>query len=523
MSNQLPIPREHVEIQLGHLCNNRCVFCVSGQLSEQGRAGQIGAEDAIERLSRARSEGAKRVTLLGGEPTLQKSFFDVLKATQDLEFEEVIIFTNGVMASKAKFLERVMGVGEFTWRFSLQGADEASHDAVTRNPGSFARITAAMRSLRERGQKVTSNLCVTSVNVSSLPAYPAIVQSIGIEDVHLDMVRPLDAGERTDDYLTSILPPYTVVAEYVEEMLERFPPGAEAHVGNLPYCVLPERANHIFHDGMNTLTFAANGRNGLDQGWDKYETKRRDKRHPGVCTDCVFMESCNGIFDKYRESHGLEGIQAVSREQLWSTEKSRLGAFRLLASPFLTALETADPYESGTKVFAQIHRESPTWLQVTFDSGEGQMHQFVVQARHAKEGVAVSRTDRLSLHLGAHCGSRPVQELEHELNWLLEVLLQTEEAGQVETPVSRASIRESLKAQQMLQMKLSRSRTQEPRVQVSPSLTHATLVKSPEDGGWVSVTLFISDGKVRLSYETEPTLDSRTAKERLMEVIRPLQ
>ena len=24
-----------IELQLGHVCNNRCVFCVSGQLTEQ--------------------------------------------------------------------------------------------------------------------------------------------------------------------------------------------------------------------------------------------------------------------------------------------------------------------------------------------------------------------------------------------------------------------------------------------------------------------------------------------------------
>ena len=29
------------EIQLGHLCNNRCVFCVSGELTAQGKASGI--------------------------------------------------------------------------------------------------------------------------------------------------------------------------------------------------------------------------------------------------------------------------------------------------------------------------------------------------------------------------------------------------------------------------------------------------------------------------------------------------
>ena len=28
----------HIEVQLGHFCNNRCVFCASGQLTESGRS-----------------------------------------------------------------------------------------------------------------------------------------------------------------------------------------------------------------------------------------------------------------------------------------------------------------------------------------------------------------------------------------------------------------------------------------------------------------------------------------------------
>ena len=52
-----------------------------------------------------------------------------------------------------------------------------------------------------------------------------MVQELGIEDVHLDMVRPLDAGDRSPEYLRSILPRYTVIAQEVESMLQRFPRG----------------------------------------------------------------------------------------------------------------------------------------------------------------------------------------------------------------------------------------------------------------------------------------------------------
>ena len=43
-------PERQIEVQLGHLCNNRCVFCVSGQLSEQKRAPQLPVDPIAEQI-----------------------------------------------------------------------------------------------------------------------------------------------------------------------------------------------------------------------------------------------------------------------------------------------------------------------------------------------------------------------------------------------------------------------------------------------------------------------------------------
>ena len=338
-------------------------------------AGQIPASDVLERLRKAREDGATRVTLLGGEPTLQRSFIEVLTECTSLGFEEIIIFTNGVMASKGRYLDRILALGEFTWRFSLQGANETAHDAVTQNRGSFERITAGIRAVRAAGQRVSTNLCVTAQNVSSLPDYPAMVNALDVQDVHLDMVRPLDAGDRSPEYLRSILPRYRVIADEVEGMLQRFPPRANAHVGNLPFCVLPNRAYAIFHDGVQTRTFAANGHNGIDDGWDKYETKRRDKHYLESCAECVFRNRCNGIFETYLEAYGEEEFKPILAEELWTTMDGQ-GAFHFLMETLRPALSrgrdglvftlNADRQKpEGVEVVAQFKNQDTVALWVT--------------------------------------------------------------------------------------------------------------------------------------------------------------
>src|SRR5213083_3033959 len=92
------------EIQLGHLCNNRCVFCSSGQLTAMKIARPVPLEPA-------RAAGAWHLTFLCGEPTTHKRFLDALKKAVELGFEHIVIFTNGVMFPHPGFIDSVTALG----------------------------------------------------------------------------------------------------------------------------------------------------------------------------------------------------------------------------------------------------------------------------------------------------------------------------------------------------------------------------------------------------------------------------
>lgn len=309
-------PTHQVEIQLGHLCNNRCVFCVSGLLSEQKLANKVPFEPVRVELERAKAQGAQRVTFLGGEPTIQRSFFDALAYAKSLEFDEIVIFTNGVLTPLPKFVERVLALGNFTWRFSLQGGTRHDHDAVTKVPGSFDRIVAGIDLLSGRGQKITANGCITSQNVPSIPEYATLIERYPIAQLHLDMVRPSDAGQRDDDYLRDIMPRYSNLRDPLRKLLENTPDDFDINVGNLPYCVMPEWTHRIHHDGALTFTVAADGRGTLEAAWNKYESKRVDKTHPPQCRSCVLLARCGGVFLKYLQFYGAEEFVPIDHSQL---------------------------------------------------------------------------------------------------------------------------------------------------------------------------------------------------------------
>src|SRR5689334_17004283 len=128
------------------MCNNRCVFCVSGQRTEQREAFPIAADPVLSRLDEGYAGGVRKVTLLGGEPTIQPDFLKVVGHAVRLGFEEIVIFTNGVKTARASFVDEILATGgKFTFRLSFQGANRRAHERTTKKLGSFDRLVETMK------------------------------------------------------------------------------------------------------------------------------------------------------------------------------------------------------------------------------------------------------------------------------------------------------------------------------------------------------------------------------------------
>lgn len=311
------------EIQLGHLCNNRCVFCSSGELSAQKIARPIALASILDAIEQARSRGARRITFLGGEPTIHKGFLTALRHAVTLGFEEVVIFTNGVMFPVPGFLDEVIALrANLEWRVSIQGGDEASHVAVTGRHDSFQRILHGLSALRAHGQLVTANLCVNTLSYRSLPRYPELIREHGVRQLHIDIVRPASVGDDAREHLREMQPRYTEMAPFMEAMLDGFEralPGFDVSIGNLPFCVLPGWTDHIHHGGSATETHACTPE-ALQAPIDKYAWHESLRVHPPHCEGCIFRSRCKGVFREYLAIYGDEEFRAVTPEALQSID-----------------------------------------------------------------------------------------------------------------------------------------------------------------------------------------------------------
>lgn len=305
------------------MCNNRCVFCVSGQRTDRGEAKPMEASPLLERIEDAARAGHKKITLLGGEPTLQPAFLDVVRRCGELGFEEVVVFTNGVKTAREQVIDATREAlgpnAHLIWRISIQGATEASHVRTTQRPNSFKRILRTLDHLKARGEDITVNMCVVRSNHADLEHFAELLLPYGARQLHLDMVRPLDAGDRTEAEMEEMLVRYTDLAEPMRRMVAAFEeraPGFDVNIGNLPYCVAPDLIRWIHHDGEHTETVAIDHDDQLSEPWDKYEVKRRDKLKAPGCTECVMNAECNGVFETYARFHGLDELRPLSADDV---------------------------------------------------------------------------------------------------------------------------------------------------------------------------------------------------------------
>lgn len=386
-------PNQQMEIQLGHMCNNRCVFCTSGQRTEMREAFPLEAPPILQSIREQYDAGMRKLTILGGEPTIQPEFMNILRESVQMGFEEIVLFTNGVKTARLSFLDGILALGgNFTFRFSFQGANREAHERTTKKEGSFGRLVESLKNAKLRNQRITVNMCVVRSNYESVADFPALLLPYDAKQLHLDMVRPLDAGVRTEAEFRDMIPYYSDMVPYLERMVAGFPPGFDVNIGNLPYCIAPKLARWIHHDGERTLTVTIDDQDAVSKPWDKYETKRRDKLKKETCRQCAFDDQCSGIFETYRDFYGMGELVPITPERLLEVDPER-ALFTVHLKPFLKLVEgwqPPAPFQSPHVAVNQFDHEA----RLVFDGPAGPV---VLALR--KPGGGIASTDRFSLHL----------------------------------------------------------------------------------------------------------------------------
>ena len=93
----------YIRLSITDVCNYRCTYCLpQGYKKNPGDIRSFMSGEEISRLTKALSElGVCKIRLTGGEPTVRKDFFDILKdMKQNSNIPKVTMTTNGYRLNK---------------------------------------------------------------------------------------------------------------------------------------------------------------------------------------------------------------------------------------------------------------------------------------------------------------------------------------------------------------------------------------------------------------------------------------
>src|SRR5665647_9323 len=161
-------------LDLTYRCGNNCRHCwlrLAPDAPE--RVSELSLDEIRRAVGEARAMGCREWAISGGEPMLRPDFGEIFAAIVDLS-SGYTLNTNGTLITPgiARLLRR-----KGTTLVALYGATAAVHDAVTRNPGSFAALERGIAYLQEAGAAFTVQIVPMKTNFADYDAMVRLAES----------------------------------------------------------------------------------------------------------------------------------------------------------------------------------------------------------------------------------------------------------------------------------------------------------------------------------------------------------
>lgn len=190
-----PLPRQ-VTLYVNYACHLRCLHCYLYGIAEYDRKFMSPMSRGAmtwDTFTRAVDPGLATgqpmtIFLMGGEPCLHPDIVAMVKHISSREGVYVDMNTHGMMLPR--FATPLIDAGINAIYVSLDGSCAETNDSL-RGTGTFDRtvagIRAAIKARDGRSVKVAINATVTKYNVGDLRALTALAESLGVDELFLNL------------------------------------------------------------------------------------------------------------------------------------------------------------------------------------------------------------------------------------------------------------------------------------------------------------------------------------------------
>jgi MoaA/NifB/PqqE/SkfB family radical SAM enzyme len=297
-------------------CNQACVYC-DKRAPEDDRAFIRG--DAVRaRIDAGISAGSREIVLTGGEPSMRTDLEALVSYARARGAERVVLETNATLVDEAR-AKALREAGLDVARVNWVGASDDAVDAVTRDPGGFARTIAGARALASAGVAIEASTVITNATIAHVGEVPDAIArelagAVTAIVVGVPVTAPDDSGAgasagqgpgagasagRGHELVTYERAAPVVVA------LERRARALGIAVrmsadAPMPPCTVPPRERtRIAH--LWSMTRGA--------------PRRAKHTHVDACERCSIADRCSGVADAYLARHAAPAMHPIDDER----------------------------------------------------------------------------------------------------------------------------------------------------------------------------------------------------------------
>jgi len=175
---------KQVFLYITNKCNLHCQYCLY-KTNLSGK--EMNYDTACTLLKLFYDYGAKKITLIGGEPTLyddendNNRLFNIIEYALNLGYEYIRLDTNGQFNSDLLFNETFQKIDDLA--FSLDSNIPEINDKY-RGSGSFYKCITNIRIASELGYKITTTSCIHEDNIQFMDEMIDFFQGLNIKTVN---------------------------------------------------------------------------------------------------------------------------------------------------------------------------------------------------------------------------------------------------------------------------------------------------------------------------------------------------
>lgn len=296
-------PSFHLDV--GNVCNLSCTYCCLDRSSRYYAT----ASNVADTIRKVAAHGIERATLVGGEPTIRKDFFDILEQVRDAGFRDVVLTTNGLMLSYPEFVDGLISRGVATVHLSLDDFDPGVLAELSRNPKAPPLVLSAFDNVQAREElDLFVYSVVTRRNLGHLSGYVKRVHEAGrgtgrTASVVFTGVKPMGrALENRREVMATCRETADAVTEALEAARDL---GVTGTFRNIPLCLMGG------WEAWSLDAYLTEARLDLESGRVLPALRDASYLKGEGCGRCLWDAHCLGVHENYLSWAGWDEFPPV--------------------------------------------------------------------------------------------------------------------------------------------------------------------------------------------------------------------